>query len=82
MGVVTEPDVATTCPMSSALPGSYSWRYPVSDTAGDAGMTTPGRAPSIPASQAPSVLATPSSYDVVSSPKYHTFPVASWAYQS
>ena len=46
-------------------------------------MTTPGSAPSTPASNDPSWLASlPSSNSAVSSPRYHTFPSASWAYQS
>jgi hypothetical protein len=46
-------------------------------------MAMPGRAPSTPASQEPSVeISVPSSYSAVSSPKYHTFPSESWAYQS
>ena len=50
---------------------------------GSAGITMPGRAPSTPASQDPSVLTTsPSSYSAVSSPRYQTLPSASWAYQS
>src|SRR4051812_19320544 len=43
----------------------------------------PGRAPRSPATQLPSVLLTlPCSYSLVSSPKYQTVPVRSWAYQS
>src|SRR6266508_89528 len=46
-------------------------------------MTTPGWAPSTPASHDPAVLTTfPFSYSFVFSPKYHTFPQVSWAYQS
>src|SRR6266542_1756722 len=46
-------------------------------------MTIPGWAPSTPACQDPSVLASlPFSYSAVSSPKYQTFPFASCVYQS
>src|SRR5262245_1447794 len=46
-------------------------------------MITPGWAPSTPASHDPSVDTTfPFSYSFVSSPRYQTFPQASWAYQS
>ena len=46
-------------------------------------MTTPGSAPSTPASNDPSREATlPSSNSAVSSPRYQTFPSVSWAYQS
>ncbi len=46
-------------------------------------MTMPGSAPSIPASHAPDAFtAMPFSNSRVSSPKYHTLPSASWAYQS
>lgn len=46
-------------------------------------QTTPGCAPSTPASQDPFVEETlPSAYSAVSSPKYQTFPNRSWAYQS
>src|SRR4051812_24754028 len=42
----------------------------------------PARAPSTPASHDPSLLGTPFSYAVVSSPKYQTLPSRSCAYQS
>src|SRR6266498_1134262 len=46
-------------------------------------MTTPGWAPSTPASHDPAVLTTfPFSYSFVFSPRYHTLPHVSWAYQS
>src|SRR6266508_2424599 len=46
-------------------------------------MTTPGLAPSTPASHDPAELTTlPFSYSLVFSPRYHTFPQVSWAYQS
>ena len=52
-------------------------------TAGSAGMIMPGSAPSTPASKEPSRLASfPFSNSAVSSPRYHTLPSASWAYQS
>ena len=46
-------------------------------------MMTPGCAPSNPASHEPAVVTTsPSSYSLVFSPMYQTFPHRSCAYQS
>src|ERR671938_2160972 len=46
-------------------------------------MMMPGLAPSLPASHEPSVLTLPFFlYSLEFSPKYHTLPALSWAYQS
>ena len=46
-------------------------------------MTMPARAPSTPASHEPAFeIGLPSSYSVVSSPRYQTLPARSWANQS
>src|SRR3989344_1684709 len=72
----------STSAASSASPLKYSCLHE-SPTFGSTVIITPGFAPLTPASQDPALLTTlPSSYSAVSSPKYHTFPSLSCAYQS
>src|SRR5918995_7307702 len=69
-------------PVPSASPAYSPCRY-VSPTCGSPGTITPANAPSTPCSHDPPVETTsPFSYSLVVSPRYHTFPHTSCAYQS
>src|SRR5262249_47715795 len=81
-GSLNEPPRSTIQAVSSALPGWYSCRY-AAGTCGCAFMTMPGSASRTPACQDPDLSTLPPGrYAAVSSPRYHTLPCLSCAYQS